>query len=100
MQRIYAGADASLTFSGVTTGGTYTAKVTDPRGRYINATASESGGTATVTIADGAWIDGASGFGKAQVIRDDSGDVSIEASETVRILPGLKANDDAIAGAW
>lgn len=99
MQRVYPGADATLTFAGVTTGGTYTAKVTDPRGRYIQATASETGGTATVTIADGAWLDGASGFGRVEVMRDNSGAKSVEASEIIRVMPGLKAAESSM-GAW
>ena len=101
MQRIYAGATASLTFSPVTTGGTYTAKVTDPRGRFIEASASEAGGIATVTIDASAWQTGASGRARVEVIRTASdGTVSVQASEAIRVLPGLKAIEDAIAGAW
>lgn len=97
MQRVYAGADASLTFPNVTTGGTYTAEVTDAFGRYINASASETGGTATVTIAASAWLDGLSGYAKVQLMRNNS---SVEASETIRILPGLKADKRINAHRW
>jgi glycerate kinase len=99
MQRIYPGASASLTFT-VTTGGTYTAKVTDPLGRYIEASASESGGTATVTINPDAFIDGASGFGKVQVLRNNSGAKSVEASETIKFLPGIELDEGITDYAW
>jgi hypothetical protein len=89
MQRIYPGATASLTFT-VTTGGTYTAKLTDPLGRYIDASASETSGTATVTINPDAFWDGATGFGRIQVMRDNSGTKSVEANEVVKFLPGLE----------
>jgi hypothetical protein len=99
MKRIYPGTSASLTFA-VTTGGTYTAKVTDPLGRYIAASASETGGTATVTINADAFFDGASGFGRVQVLRDNSGTKSVEASETIKFLPGIELDDGISDYAW
>lgn len=100
MQRIYAGTDVSMTFANVTTGGTYSAKVIDALGRYMDAAASESAGTATVTVAKSEWLDGASGTGKVQVIREGGGSKSIEASEAIRILPSLEANETHQAYRW
>lgn len=91
MNRVYAGSDATMTFT-VTTGGTFSVEVRDARNRDINASVSETGGTATVTIADDAWIDGSSGFGFIQITRD-SGGKSVEASERFRILPGIKVDE-------
>jgi len=89
MQRVYPGADSSLTFT-VTTGGTFSAKVTDPLGRYIPASVSETSGTATVTISSDEFFDGASGFGRVQVLRNSGGTTSMEASEVIKFLPGLE----------
>lgn len=95
MQRIYPGADNTLTFT-VATGGTYSAKVMDPLGRYIPASAAETGGTATVTVNSDAFFDGAAGFGKVQVMRDSSGTKSVEASENVKFLPGLDEDESPL----
>jgi len=95
MQRIYPGADNSLTFA-VTTGGTFSAKVTDPLGRYIPASVTESGGTATVTLSNDEFFDGASGFGRIQVMRNNSGTKSVEASEVIKFLPGLEEDESPL----
>ena len=97
MKRVYAGADASLTFT-VTTGGTLSATVLDTQGRKITASVSETGGTATLTIASGNWTSGKPGFGRIEIKRDNAGSKSIEVSERFRILPSIslsRTNDYA-----
>lgn len=88
MLRFTAGQSVSTTFT-VTTGGTFSAKVIDGMGRDIPASVSETGGTATLTIASDAWRDNQGGRGMLEVRRVSGGSTSIAAREPFRILPGL-----------
>lgn len=86
MLRVFPGATTSLTFP-VTTGGEFSAKITDPLGRYLrDITTSESEGTVTVNLSKDAFYDGASGFGRIQVKRNDA----VVVNERIKFLPGLE----------
>lgn len=89
MQRAYAGATFAPTFT-VTTGGTFSSFVTDPKGRKLESSVSESSGTATLTIAADDWHDGATGYGRVEITRESGGVKSTQVSERFRVLPGLK----------
>ena len=89
MKRAYSGATFSPTFT-VTTGGTFASYVTDPHGRKLESNVSETGGTATLTIAADDWHDGSTGYGRIEITRESGGVKSVEVSERFRVLPGLQ----------
>lgn len=89
MERAYAGATFAPTFT-VTTGGTFTSYVTDPKGRKLESTVSESSGTATLTIAADDWHDGSTGYGRIEIMREASGVKTVAVAQRFRVLPGLQ----------
>lgn len=88
MRRVYAGSTVSETFT-VATGGTFASTVWDALGQRVSSSVTESGGTATLTIAADNWRNQASGFGRIEITRTSGGVKSVEVAERFRILPGL-----------
>lgn len=89
MQRAYAGATWAPTFT-VTTGGTFSSYVKDAKGRKVESSVSETGGTATLTVNADDWHDGSTGIGRVEITRASGGVTSVEVAERFRVLPGLQ----------
>lgn len=94
MKQVYAGETVALDFT--LTASTYSARFQDAEGNYLPATVSQAGGTATVNVPAGSWVNGKAGFGHVEIMDTSSGK-TVAASERVRILKGLEA--DYLSGA-
>lgn len=92
MNRVTAGDSFSLTYNVGSAGETYTAKVTDARGRYMDATTSESTPNVTVSVDEGQWVDGLSGHGWIEIRREDTN--AVVKRDRFRIMGGLYADYD------
>ena len=89
MERVTAGGSFTLSMT-VPAGQPYSVKVTDARGRNMDASVSESGGTATVTVDQSQWRDGLPGHGWAEVKNTSTN--AIAAQERFRIMAGIDAD--------
>jgi len=92
MNRVYAGADVSLTYDVGSAGEAYTAKFVDAKNRYLKTTVTESAPNVTITVGNDQWSDGSTGRGRVEIIKDVSGVKTVVKSERVLIMPGLEAD--------
>lgn len=87
MNRVTAGETFALTYDVSSNGETYTAKVLDPQGQEMDCTVSESAPDVTVTVTYDNWHSDQRGWGRIEIMRDDT--KAVVKRDRFRVMGGL-----------
>jgi len=88
VNRVTAGEAVSFTYDVGSNGESYTARITDALGNYLDNTVTEVAPNVTVSVAAEEWQNGMSGWGHVEIMRADT--ESVVKRDRFRILGGLE----------